>query len=110
MATGQGTTWVLVADAHHARVLDVEDAGLLPRQRSMVKAPGPEGQPRSPQHGWTHGEDPRPEHEERRFVHALVQTLERGAADNHFRHLVLVAPPKLLGLLRDALSPSLPHR
>ena len=46
-------------------------------------------------------EDPRPEHEDQRFVHALVQTLERGAADNHFKHLVLVAPPKLLGMLRD---------
>lgn len=110
MATGQGTTWVLVADAQHARLLDVEDAGMLPRQRSMVKAPTPDAQHRSPQHGWTHGEDPRPEHEERRFVHALVQTLERGAADNHFRHLVLVAPPKLLGLLRDSLSRGLADR
>jgi protein required for attachment to host cells len=39
-----------------------------------------------------------------------VQTLERGAADNHFRHLVLVAPPKLLGLLRDSLSRGLADR
>ena len=31
MSTGQGTTWVLVADAHHARVLAVEDAGLPAR-------------------------------------------------------------------------------
>ena len=30
MATGQGTTWVLVTDARQARVLEVEDAGLPP--------------------------------------------------------------------------------
>ena len=34
MATGQGTTWVLVADAHQARVLEVEDAGAVARASS----------------------------------------------------------------------------
>src|SRR5678815_143258 len=110
MATGQGTTWVLVADARHARVLEVEDAGMLPRLRTTLNAPPPEAPRRSPEHGWTHGDDPRPEHEERRFVHALVQALERGEAENHFRHLVLVAPPKLLGVLRESLSRGLADR
>ena len=39
MATGQGTTWVLVADAHRARVLSVEDAGLPARLVSTLQAP-----------------------------------------------------------------------
>ena len=110
MATGQGTTWVLVADGHHARVFEVEDAGLMPRLRSTVKPPPPEGQHRSPEHVWRHGEDPRAEHEEKRFVHVLVQTLERGLADNHFRHLVVVAPPRMLGVVRESLSRGLVDR
>jgi protein required for attachment to host cells len=110
MATGQGTTWVLVADARHARVLEVEDAGLPPRLRSTVAAPAPEGQHRPPEHGWTNAADPHPEHEEKRLAHALVQTLEHGAAENRFRHLVVVAPPHLLGVLRESLPRGLADR
>ena len=110
MSTGQGTTWVLVADAHHARVLAVEDAGLPPRLVTTLQPPPPEAQHRSPEHGWTHGADPRPEHEERRFSQALVQALERGAAANQFRHLVIVASPRLLGLLREGLPRGLANR
>jgi protein required for attachment to host cells len=110
MATGQGTTWVLVADARQARVLEVEDAGLPPRLLTTVPAPPPEGRPHPPEHGWTHGPDPRSEHEHQRLVKALVQTLEHGEAENRFRHLVVVAPPHLLGHLRDGLPPGLAKR
>jgi protein required for attachment to host cells len=110
MATGQGTTWVLVADAHRARVLEVADAGLLPRLLMTVKPPAPEGQQRSPEHLWRHGDDPRAAHEEQRSAHALVQALERGLADNQFRHLVLVAPPRMLGVLRESLPRGLSDR
>jgi protein required for attachment to host cells len=110
MATGQGITWVVVADGHHARMLEVEDAGLPPRLKSTVDAPPPEGQHRPPQHGWTHGGDPRPEHDERRFAQVVIHALERGAASNQFRHLVVVAPPRLLGMLREALPRSLATR
>jgi protein required for attachment to host cells len=110
MATGQGTTWVLVADAHRGRVLEVADAGLLPRLVATVKPPAPEGQQRSPEHLWRHGDDPRAAHEEQRSVHVLVQALERGSADNQFRHLVLVAPPRMLGVLRDSLPRGLADR
>lgn len=110
MATGQGTTWVLVAEARQARVLEVADAGLMPRLVATVKPPAPEGQQRSPEHGWRHGDDPRAAHEEQRSVHALVQALERGLAENHFRHLVLVAPPRMLGALRESLSRGLADR
>jgi len=110
MSTGQGTTWVLVADARHARVLEVEDAGLQPRLLSPVALPAPEGQSHPPERGWTNGPDPHPAHEEKRLAQALVQALERGAAENRFRHLVLVAPPHLLGVLRDSLPRGLADR
>lgn len=102
MSTGQGTTWVLVADARQGRVLEVEDAGLEPRLRSTVKAEASEERV-PPQHGWTSGDDPRGDEDERRFANALVKTLERGMADSHFQHLVFVAPPHLLGVLRESL-------
>jgi len=110
MATGQGSTRVLVADARQAWMFDVEDAGLPARLRGTVKAPPPEGRPHPPEHGWTHGPDPHAEHEERRFVHGLNQALEHGLAENQFQHLVLVAPPKLLGVLRESLSRGLADR
>jgi protein required for attachment to host cells len=104
MSTGQGATWVLVTDAQHARVLEVLDAGLVPRLRTSLKAEPPPGEHHPPQHGWTHGSNPHPLEEEKRFAHQLVHALERGLADNQLQHLVLVAPPRMLGLLRDALS------
>lgn len=110
MSTGQGTTWVLVADARHARMLEVEDAGLPPRLLSAVPLPAPEGKSHPPEHGWTNAPDPHPEHEQKRLAHALVQALERGAAENRFRHLVLVAPPHLLGVLRESLPRGLADR
>lgn len=109
MSTGQGTTWVLVADARNARVLEVEDAGLPARLRNTVKAP-PSEERSPPEHGWTHGDDPRAGEDERRFAHALAKTLERGAADNQYHHLVLVAPPGLLGVLRESLPRGLADR
>jgi len=101
---------VLVADAHRGRVLEVGDAGLLPRLVTTVKPPAPEGQQRSPEHLWRHGDDPRAAHEEQRSVHALIEALERGSADNQFRHLVLVAPPRMLGVLRESLPRGLADR
>jgi protein required for attachment to host cells len=126
MATGQGPTWVLVADAQHGRILEVDDAGLPARLRATLhprterSAGGPGGVPNevaghgtrrhSPEHGWTHGDDNRAEVLERRFAHELVAVLERGLADTHFRHLVLVAPPRMLGILRETLTRGLADR
>lgn len=126
MATDQGNTWVLVADAHHARIFDVEDAGLLPRLRMTLHA-RPDGSAAiesgrpddaaghgaktgGPEHGWTTGDYTPGEAEEHRFVHELVRVLERGLNDTHFHHLVMVGPPKLLGLLRGGLTSTLAER
>jgi len=110
MATGQGTTWVVVADAHHARVLEVEDAGLVPRPRGTLRPEGAHGEHHGPERGWSRGADPHPLEDERRFAHQIVQALEHGLAENHFRHLVLVAAPRMLGILRESLSRGLADR
>jgi protein required for attachment to host cells len=126
MATGQGNTWVLVADAHHARIFDVQDAGLAPRLRMTIRA-RPDGSAAvvggrpdeaaghgaksgGPEHGWTTGDYTPGEAEQQRFVHDLVHVLERGVSETHLHHLVLVAPPKLLGLLRGGLTRELAPR
>ena len=72
----------------------------------QVTAPRPAGRGA----GWTTGDYTPGEAEEHRFVHELVRVLERGVADTHFHHLVVVAPPKLLGMLRDGLTRELAQR
>jgi protein required for attachment to host cells len=44
------------------------------------------------------------QHEQGRFAHELVRYLEKGLANREFAELVLVAPPRLLGELRQCLS------
>ncbi len=119
MATGQGNTWVLVADARTARIFDVEDAGLPARLRLTMEA-GKDGQAHLPggapaPAAAAHGARPSPgeksaphletkaEQDEWRFAHELARVLELGLAENHFKNVVLVAPPRMLGMLREAL-------
>src|SRR5271165_4040419 len=123
--TGQGNTWVVVADARQARILDVEDAGLPAKLRHTVHAL-PDGSARdesgdlpevsdrlkraSPHHGALRQTSDPSDEAEHRFAKELVRTLERGLVDNAFQHLVLVAPPKFLGILRENLSRGLAQR
>jgi protein required for attachment to host cells len=123
--TGQGNTWVVVADAHQSRILSVEDAGLPPkvrhtiRSRSDGKAQDESGDLNEvadhPKHASTHYGALRPTGDtlneaEHRFAKELVRMLERGLAEEAFQHLVLVAPPKLLGILRENLTLGLAAR
>jgi protein required for attachment to host cells len=48
-----------------------------------------------------------PEHLARAFVQQLVERLERGRLEHAFERFALIAPPKLLGLLRAALPDAL---
>lgn len=43
----------------------------------------------------------------RDFSQRLAARLERARSENRFEHLVLVAPPRMLGILRDTLDPRL---
>jgi protein required for attachment to host cells len=41
------------------------------------------------------------------FLNATVQTLDALVAEHHVKNLVIVAPPKALGILRTRLTPAL---
>ena len=114
------STWVVVADAHGARIFAFEEKNGPWTLIEEVKGDGT-GSPdqsrdfgtKASQHKGAlhgHGEQNPKETGERRFAHTLAHMLERGLADNAFGHLALVAPPKLLGDLRENVSRSLQAR
>ncbi len=116
---------MVVVDAHQSRILNVEDAGLPAkvrhtiRSRSDGKAHDEAGdlsevsdRPKhaSTHHGALHTSGAPKDEAEHRFAKEVVRMLERGLAEGAFHHLVLVAPPKLLGILRENLTVGLAAR
>ena len=111
------TTWVLVADAKGARIFSFAAANVDWTLRDTVAGDGsshPEqtadfgakaSQHKGALHG--HGEINPKETQERRFAHTLARVLEKGHGEQAFGRLVLVAPPKLLGDLRENLNQGL---
>jgi protein required for attachment to host cells len=112
-------TWVVVADANGARIfqyvykvdpwkqvhhLKPDGTGAEETADSAKKASEHKGA----LHG--HGEVTPKETKERHLAHAIAHALERGQADNDFGSVALVAPPKLLGVLRENLSRGLQAR
>jgi protein required for attachment to host cells len=108
------STWVVVADARAARIFSFTDKFGEWTLHETIEGDGG-GQPdqaadsgskasihKGALHG--HGEINPKETRERRFAHRLAQVLERGHASKAFAKLALVAPPKLLGELRENLS------
>ncbi len=113
-------TWILVADGSQARLFCNDGPGRgvaplfddlltgcnLPGREIMSDRPGPAfdsmGQGRHAKEPRT---DPR-EVEKRRFAHAPAAMQEDGLNQGGFDCLVLVAPPRALGQLRDELSKS----
>jgi protein required for attachment to host cells len=114
-------TWILIADDGSARVVSsagkesalqpVDDLQLqdhqLPDRELGGDRPGRAfdraGEAR-------HGMKPRTDPhlvEEERFARKIVSALERAARRQGFDRLVLVAPPKLMGMLRGRLPPNL---
>ncbi|MBB4287162.1 host attachment protein [Roseospira goensis] len=112
------TTWVLVADATRARVFEATGQPLdLARTpvHEMTAADPPSRDIASDRPGRTfesvgdlrHAKEPPTDphrHEKRRFAHAIAGLLERGRTTAAFDRLVIVAPPQMLGDLRDELS------
>jgi protein required for attachment to host cells len=111
-------TWVLVADAARARLLRADRAGRsfhLVREEahptSRVKAGelmadrqgrSFDSSHSSSRHAMEPGTDPK-RVEKRRFSAQLAQELDEAAAADRFDRLVLVAEPRMLGLLRQEL-------
>jgi len=110
------TTWILVANASHARLFNLEapDALVLVREFSH-----PQSRERAsdlvtdkPGHylsdGGKHGNyspAESPKHQEmERFAQQLAQELDHQRAAGHYQHLILVASPALLGALNSSLD------
>jgi len=110
-------TWVLVADAKGARIFSFLEKNGEWSLRDTLKGDGSEhpdqtagsvakaSEHKGALHG--HGENNPKETQERRFAHTLAHVLERGHGTRAFTRLMLVAPPKLLGDLRENLSKGL---
>lgn len=112
-------TWVLVADASGADVFAYAQKSDPWRPIHHLEDDGtgaPEtgnfGPKASEHKGALHGNarsTPK-ETQERRLAHSIAHALERGLVDRSFQALVLVAPPKLLGDLRENLSRGLQEK
>ena len=117
MASPEKPTWALVCDASRARVFgfgkivepwtlveDLSNPVGRARTSSLVEDKaghmGPGSQPRS---------DPTSVEEER-FARRLGELLECGFDEHQYGNLVLVAPPRFLGLLRGSLSAPVARR
>jgi protein required for attachment to host cells len=117
MARAVRPTWLLVCDASRARVFACEKADKpwtlvedlsnptgRARNRELVEDKagrmGPGSQPRT---------DPASAEEER-FADRLGELLESGFDGHRYGDLVLVAPPRFLGLLRASLSAPVARR
>ncbi len=121
---------VIVAGASRARFFTLEDARIpelesgpqLVELRDLINpenklhgstlwSAGKAGRNRAPGGGPAHGyDDHRGRHQvefERRFARDIAAELTRLAKSNHTQHVILVAPQRMLGLLRDALDPLL---
>jgi protein required for attachment to host cells len=117
-------TWILIADAAHARVLETVGTGKpltsvpafsvnqsLPPSRDL----GTDRPTRThdslgaSRHGVEAHSDPRRELK-RKFAGLVVEKLEAALAVHAFSRLVLVAPPAMLGDIRQALSKPLLDR
>jgi protein required for attachment to host cells len=112
-------TWVVVADASGARIMrfgkrtepwqqveHINSSGLGATETADFARKASEH--KGALHG--HGDASAKETKERHLAHGIAHALERGMVDNLFDGLVLVAPPKLLGELRENLSRGLQER
>lgn len=110
------TTYILVADAARARVF-TRDARTLVEHDSLVHAEGRlhEGDLVTDSGGDVHqssttaasasgGEDVATHHHAERFAKQVAERLYRARVENDLQKLILVAPPRFLGQLRDKLD------
>lgn len=117
-------TWILIADAAHARVLEADGVGKpLSRVPDFVlTSPTPAGReltserrPRThdstgdARHAIEPRTDPRREMK-RAFALAVAEKLEAAITAGAFERLVIAAPPVMLGDLRAVLSKAVTNR
>ncbi|MFO1171140.1 MAG: host attachment protein [Hyphomicrobiaceae bacterium] len=114
-------TWILIADAARARVLlyrgpehklkSVEGLTMeADHKRASELGADKPGRSFESVGATRHAVSPHsdPERlEDRRFAIAIMARLDKHASQAEFEHLVVVAPPVMLGELRHALTPHL---
>ncbi|MBT8115325.1 MAG: host attachment protein [Arenicella sp.] len=112
------TIWIVSADSNRARIFEAQSAsGSLQEREALVHPESrlPErslssdagGRRQSRVTGGSHGVDEAGklhEQQAQQFARELAMTLKKGWQKRHYGHLVLVAAPRFLGLLRDALD------
>jgi protein required for attachment to host cells len=107
------TTWILVSDASRARVFAFDKEGdpwrlveevehPLGRARTSDLVSDRAGRQRQVGPAMAAPTDPA-EAESHRFAERLAHLLQKGSDEHRFGRLVLVAPPRFLGYLRDVL-------
>lgn len=110
------TTYIVVADAARARLF-TRDALQLKERESLVHAEGRlhEGDLVTDNGADVHdsmstaarssgGENTALQHQARLFAKLVAERLYQARVDNSLEKLILVAPPKFLGLLRDKID------
>lgn len=107
--------WILVADSAHARILATTARTAMPTEVSRLEhpesrlkesqlvtdQPGRSRENRGQGHAMD--EASASAHEEEIFAGEIVQALDKARQDGRFNSLVLVAPPRFLGTLRQKL-------
>jgi protein required for attachment to host cells len=112
-------TWVLLADGQNAAVYanDGIGKGLVPLSEFASHREGPDshemmtdraghrfgGAAKAGSGATLPRNDPH-EFEEKRFVEAISEKINRAALENRFDRLIVAAPPRALGQVRQALS------
>ena len=111
-------TWVIAADGAQARLFEEpRRAGALQERPDWTMRQEPGDWPRAQSHATTvhqrtgsgrHADkETKPRQEaERRFLLRVADQLKAAALDHRFDRLVLMAPPRALGVLRAALPPT----
>lgn len=110
-------TWILVADGSRARLfrnespkvalqpaLDHELIGEnLPSRDLVTDREGRQTGSSGNHHALDRETDPK-EHEKQRFLRDVAHVLENGLDSNSYKSLVVIAPPRALGELREHLD------
>ena len=99
-------TLVVVADGRRARLLEQPRIDGPLHDRPEWLADVKEHHDHAAPSHITHSGDAR-DRAEKAFVTGLAKRLEGLAGKHHFDQIVLIAPPRALGHLREALSPNL---
>lgn len=110
-----GTTWIVVADGDQARIFEERQRAGEVREVEAHRMGRVGGDyPRAAAHGATvhdragygqHGAGERAPHQEAedRFLERVAESLVEPLRHNTFESLVIMAPPRALGVLRQAL-------